>query len=172
MRVLVKVTVVFAAFLFAATANAQIGGGGGPGGGGGGGSPGLIKQFNAKQIADLITAQGFQSQVKSATQVDIKFADGVPGYALGISCLVKDPNTCMGVRLMVGFNNANDGADLEWTNAWNSQFFFVRSYIDKEHQALWFVMDVYLDGGVSPDNIKQSATKFISAVAQASDFKP
>jgi len=174
MRFTVPATLLLSAALFATAASAQ------PKPGGGGNPPtttppadnGLIAQYNADQLAQLFTAAGFSSKVVVTKDnqriVRTQFWPDTASGAEAAYCK-KDGSTCNAYKLVAIISNEKNIAD-NWTNAWNSRYFFVRAY--KDGDDLVFTWDVLLYPGVSADYVKTTATIFKSIVDDSTDFKP
>lgn len=185
---LTRVMALIVALMFAGAAAAQPrpGGGGTPGGGGAGGAPshsgagGLIVQYNAEQIAQLLTAAGFNSEVyenkindkETLHMVRTQFwpnDTSTFGGALPIWCKQDNPKICNGVSIFVNLGKST--VDSKWLNAWNGRIFFVHAYT-LDDGTLIFSYEFMLQPGVTPEYLKDAAAAFKTAVDMSTDFKP
>jgi putative sensory transduction regulator len=174
MRFFTRAILIVATIALATAANAIGPGGKGGGGtaGGGGGNSGLILGFNPDQIAQLISAAGFNAQVvmngkTKMVKADFGFGDGNFSGAFGIDC--NDKGQCAGMEMFVN-SGKNEAATPEWINAFNNGYYFVKVIKDKDGNLI-FEWDTLLIN-VSPDDIELMAKLFPQIVNASSDFKP
>jgi len=177
MRLVMKAVLVAAALVMAVSANAQPrpGGGGGPGPGpgpGGGGAPsGLIIKLTVPQMAQLITAVGFQSKVIENNKFEmvqtIFWSQDVFSGAIPEIC-EKDGSGCHAMKVFA--NLGKTGVTQKWVDAWNNSWLYVRASFSNDG-SLIFAWDVGFFSGVSPDYIASVVKTFKAIVDQSTDFK-
>ncbi len=66
---------------------------------------------------------------------------------------------------------ADPSLNLEFVNAWNTQWRFAKANLDNEGN-LVFTSDLFLDGGVTAENIKLSAGLFDYLLGELNQFNP
>jgi hypothetical protein len=180
MRLIMRAVLILSAGLFASAASAQLTVGGG------GATPstpsttpstsapsGLITQYNPDQIAQILTAAGFQSKSTVTSDnkthfVSTQFWPNTTSGVLGIGC-DSDGSNCVSYEIFTMLPNEQSIGDA-WTDAWNNAFWFVKAV--KSGDNLIFQMDVMLDPGVTPAYIGASAQVFKEIVGQAATFNP
>jgi hypothetical protein len=180
----VIIAIAVAGFLGCAGAiRAQLG----PGGSGGGTPPrssptGLISEFNAEQIAKVLTFSGKDIRVVSEVEkmqngferVIIHFPqwpDSVTSGAYGMIC--KDEAKQIECDVMHLFVNIgkNAAADSKWLNGWNRDVQFPSAF-KTEDGDLIFAWDTVLAQGVSVDNLRVTALFFWSRANLSSKYTP
>jgi len=133
---------------------------------------GLISAYNADQLAQLANDAGFTAKVvvtkDNQRLVQIQFWPNTVSGAQGSFCK-KDGGPCDAYQLVAIIPNETNIAS-SWTDAWNSKYYFVRSY--KDGTDLVFAWDVLLNPGVSADYIKATLAVFKTIVDDSTNFKP
>jgi Putative bacterial sensory transduction regulator len=180
MRSVVKAIVVAVALVMSASANAQPRPGGGPGPGpgpggpgpGGGGAPtGLVTKLTVAQMAQLMTAAGFQSKViennKTEMVQTIFWSQDVFSGAIPLAC-EKDGSGCHTYTIFANLGKASVAE--KWINAWNANWPFVRAYLGNDG-TLIFSWDVPLLTGATPQYVESAVQLFKLIVDKSTDFK-
>jgi hypothetical protein len=158
---------VFAAivfsFLVSGQAFAQIG----PKGAGGGGG-GVVSRVTPEQLASMLNAAGYKSQVKTGNNNQKFIASSIHGFNTVVVPFDCNAQGCGNLQYIVWFN---DKVNLDFVNAWNNQYRFAKASIDSDGDVA-FSIDVFLDGGVTAENIVNYAKVFDYMLGEIGKFKP
>jgi len=131
------------------------------------GTGGVINRITPEQLASTLTAAGFKSQVK--TNNNQKFvASTIHGFNAVVAPFDCNAQGCGNLQFIVWFN---DKVNLDFVNAWNNQYRFAKAAIDSDGDVK-FSVDVFLDGGVTSENIVNYAKLFDYMVGELTKFKP
>ena len=77
---------------------------------------------------------------------------------------------CSSIQFWTGFS-ADAFLNLAFVNAWNTQWRFAKANLDSQGN-LVFTSDLFLDGGVTAENIKMSAGLFDYLLGELNQFNP
>jgi putative sensory transduction regulator len=131
------------------------------------GAGNVFTKITPEQLSSVLTAAGYRSQVASKDNQKwvTTTMHGFNAVANPFAC---DNRGCSGIHFVVWFN---DKVSLDFVNAWNNQWFLAKMAIDKDGDVA-FSLDIYLDGGVTSDNIKSNAKMFDGLLGEATKFSP
>jgi hypothetical protein len=166
----VKVSLILAFLIIAASSNAQpkLGDGAKPE------SPpqttGLITKIQPEQLKELFTAAGFESEVQKQDDGTVMvLTELAPGHVAIVSPISCTQNKdCGGYVFLLVLSKSERKA---WIDAWNDENQFQPAALLVDGK-LAFIMAVRVLSGVTPDYVKQSATWFRDVVNDSAFFKP
>ena len=130
---------------------------------------GLIARIQPDELASLLTAAGYQAQVQSDNNGKY-VATTMSGYSVLVFLYDCKPQGCSSIQYWTGFGAAAS-LTLAFVNAWNTQWRFAKANLDDKGNLI-FTSDVFLDGGVSADNIKGTASLFDYLLGELNKFSP
>ena len=131
-----------------------------------------MTKLTVAQMAQLMTAAGFQSQVINNKKVEMVRtifwnADGIFSGAIPMGC-EKDGSGCGSYKIFANLGKSAVGE--KWVSAWNSSWPFVRAYIASDG-SLIFTWDVPLLTGATPAYVESAVQLFKLIVDKSTDFK-
>jgi hypothetical protein len=128
----------------------------------------IINRITPEQLASALTAAGYKSQVKTTNDNQKFVASSIHGFNVVESLFDCNAQGCGNLQFIVWFN---DKVSLDFVNAWNAQYRFAKAAIDSDGDVA-FSIDIYLDGGVTLDNVKNYAKVFDYMLGEVTKFKP
>jgi hypothetical protein len=130
---------------------------------------GLYTRIQPEDLAALLTAAGYQSKVQS-DESGKYIATTMSGFNVAVIPYDCQAQGCSSLQFWTGFG-ADASLNLKFVNAWNSQWRFAKAALDAQGNLL-FTQDLFLDGGVSADNIKTNAALFDYLLGELNQFNP
>jgi Putative bacterial sensory transduction regulator len=130
---------------------------------------GVISRIQPDDLAAILTAAGYRSEVQSDNSGKY-VATTMSGYSVLVFPYDCKAQGCSSIQFWTGFS-ADPALDLEFANAWNTQWRFAKANLDVQGNFI-FTSDVFLDGGVTAENIKASAGLFDYLLGELNQFNP
>ncbi len=130
---------------------------------------GAFSRIQPQDLAAILTAAGYRSEVQS-DNTGPYVATTMSGYSVLVFPYDCKAQGCSSIQFWTGFT-ADPSVNLEFVNAWNTQWRFAKANLDGEGN-LVFTSDVFLDGGVTAENIKASAGLFDYLLGELNQFNP
>lgn len=116
-------------------------------------SPGLVTSTDINGLVAALQRAGFTGDVKTEGRDSFVLArlETIPFQAFLAGCQPSGGG-CTAIELYAGFSGTAR-IPLERINGWNARTPFARAFLDEDRDPS-LVMNINLDGGVSPDNLK------------------
>jgi len=128
-----------------------------------------ISRIQPDKLAAILTAAGYPSEVQSDNSGSY-VATTMSGFTVLVFPYDCKAQGCSSIQFWTGFT-ADPTFTLEFVNAWNTQWRFAKANLDNEGNFI-FTSDLFLDGGVTAENIKLSAGLFDYLLGELNQFNP
>lgn len=128
-----------------------------------------ISRIQPDKLAAILTAAGYPSQVQSDNS-GTYIATTMSGFNASVYPYDCKAQGCSSIQFSAAFG-ADASLTLEFVNAWNAQWRFAKANLDGEGNLI-FTADMFLDGGVTAENIKLNAGLFDYLLGELSQFNP
>jgi Putative bacterial sensory transduction regulator len=130
---------------------------------------GALSKVTPEQVAGALTAAGFRAQVQVNTSNNTKFVTTkMRNFNVSVGFYACDAQGCGSMQFISWFT---DKVPLEWVNAWNDRWRYVKLAINKEGE-LVVSLDVLASGGITIENIKENARVFDVLLDELTKFDP
>jgi hypothetical protein len=129
----------------------------------------VISRIQPDKLAAILTDAGYQSQVQSDNSGSY-VATTMSGFNVSVVPYDCKAQGCSSIQFWTGFG-ADASLTLEFVNAWNNQWRFAKASLDNQGNLI-FTADMFLDGGVTAENIKFNASLFDYLLGELNQFNP
>jgi hypothetical protein len=128
-----------------------------------------MSRIQPDKLAAILTAAGYPSEVQSDNS-GLYVATTMSGFNVTVVPYDCKAQGCGSIQFWTGFS-ADPSIDLEFVNAWNNQWRFAKTSLDTQGNLI-FTADMFLDGGVTAENIKLNAGLFDYLLGELNQFNP
>jgi hypothetical protein len=129
----------------------------------------VIARIQPDKLAAILTAAGYPAEVQSDNS-GTYVATTMSGFNVTVVPYDCKAQGCSSIQFWTGFS-ADQSINLEFVNAWNNQWRFAKTSLDAQGNLI-FTADMFLDGGVTAENIKVNAGLFDYLLGELNQFNP
>lgn len=130
--------------------------------------PEILTTITLEGVASALKTAGYRAEIMTTGSPRVRTT--MSGYSVAIYLYSCNAQRCGSIQFYAGFEKEPKFTP-RFVNQWNREKRYAKAYLDKDSD-LAFEYDLQLDGGVTPDFLKEQMSLFERLLSQLAKFEP
>jgi hypothetical protein len=132
--------------------------------------PEILTSITSERLAAVLRTAGYRAEVATRSSGDPRLRTGLGGYNVTIDFYgCEEKKRCKSLQFYAGFKKDSKFTP-KFVNAWNREKRYAKVYLDDDAE-LNFEFDVSVDGGVTPEFLREQILLYERLLSQLAKFE-